>query len=756
MLVQEKYNRFPWLISAFFAAARIGFHIFLMIVVAVDLSHSLPVSPGIKGFGAATTAGSGRHTSPAHTQVYFIDSLSDSGPGTLRECMEGQEARTCVFEVSGYIDLASKIVISSPYITVAGQTAPEPGIHVRGATIAITTHDVLIQHISVRPGDGPGENPKERHGILISGGNAFNVVVDHLSLTWAIDENISSYLPIHDSTFSNLLVAECLHYSIHPEGPHSEGFLLDKTAERVSIHDNLMALNNDRNIRTKEESDIEYINNLVYGWGGTSGWNQFNMVAPVATPPVPGCKLNFVGNYYKPAPFSPRYQCIYSSVLVPPTTQIFAQDNICVTRPTNEGDEWLITSLPVSMRRYEPVASSSDVTWRIPTDTYEAVSANAGARNWNRFSADTRIVSDVTNGTGSLKDCIEGCSRSIGGWPEITQAYRQLTLPLSPDDDEDGDGYTNLENYLFHFLDNGEPPPENTPTPSGTPTEPPTPTSSHTPTATPTPSETPAEFPTPTATPTTTSTASVTATDTATPSPTIELTNTPSSTPSNTPTSTPTSTQDAATATSTATATPTFTSSQTHTATPTRTSTYSPTATASPTRTATTTPTITITATVTATPTLTPPGVSYYPNLLTIITGTYSAGGLNSLKSVDADTYSVKAVLYSGNYITDWHGRTTISTPRDSVSSIDFIFTGRYSVDSVLQKIYLYNYETDLWEIVDTRQVGKGSDVTVSIRVSNNPRRYIETNGKIRMRIKGSKLSKTFYCWANYLSWKVR
>jgi len=118
----------------------------------------LPVVPGLKGFGANTRAGRGG-------AVYRVTNLAAKGAGSLRACIDAVGPRTCIFEVSGTIALTSNLVVRNPYLTIAGQTAPSPGILVRGGAIVIVAHDVLLQHVHVRAGDVSTKPRTRRAGV---------------------------------------------------------------------------------------------------------------------------------------------------------------------------------------------------------------------------------------------------------------------------------------------------------------------------------------------------------------------------------------------------------------------------------------------------------------------------------------------------------------------------------------------------------------------------------------------------------------
>ena len=164
--------------------------------------RSLPIIPGAAGFGMETPAGSGRHLDEPQTRVIKVTNLNPTGPGSLREALEAEGPRVVVFEVSGNIDFTpyGSLGIKHPYVTVAGQTAPSPGITLQACELHIRTHDVLMQHIRIRVGDllkpyHPLRNKagwtqwSERDNMKVNGER---IVIDHCSFSWATDENVQS------------------------------------------------------------------------------------------------------------------------------------------------------------------------------------------------------------------------------------------------------------------------------------------------------------------------------------------------------------------------------------------------------------------------------------------------------------------------------------------------------------------------------------------------------------------------------------
>lgn len=181
----------------------------------------IPAFPGAEGGGAFTPGGRGG-------KVFVVTSLADSGPGTLREACEAGGARTIVFNVAGIIQLEKPISLRAPYVTIAGQTAPGDGICVAGETFAVDTHDVIIRHMRFRR----GATDVTRRDDALSGDPMGNVIIDHCSVSWGLDENISLYrnmftanensdrekLPAANITIQNTISSEGLDTYNHAFG----------------------------------------------------------------------------------------------------------------------------------------------------------------------------------------------------------------------------------------------------------------------------------------------------------------------------------------------------------------------------------------------------------------------------------------------------------------------------------------------------------------------------------------------------------
>ena len=390
-----------------------------------DLGY-LPVFPGAMGHGTETRAGRGG-------QIIKVTNLNDSGAGSLRAAIDTSGARIIVFEVGGTINLSSDLNIRNPYVTIAGQTAPSPGISLRGAGVRISTNDVLLQHIRIRPGDGSsGPSASNRDSLQVLGPNARNVVVDHVSASWAVDENMSTWYALNNVTFSNNLIAEALHASIHPKGPHSMGLLIGEGARNVTLAGNLFAHNNDRNPRLKGDVSAVVLNNLFYN--ASAAYGSFSSIGCNQGPNTVSVEGNvfLAGPNTKTGAAGTKVESAASS-----GTKVYFKDNRA------PGISHYSTSYQVSSR---PVWHKSLVA--LPSGEVESrVTAFAGARPADRDPVDARIINQVRNRTGKIINS----QSEVGGWPNLTATKRTFAIPASPNADSNGNGYTNIEEVLHQM-----------------------------------------------------------------------------------------------------------------------------------------------------------------------------------------------------------------------------------------------------------------------------------------------------------------
>jgi pectate lyase len=433
-------------------------------------SDALPAFPGAEGFGATTVGGRGG-------RVIEVTSLSDAGSGSLREAVEAAGPRVIVFRVAGTIELKSTLVVENPYVTIAGQTAPGAGITLRGvdaaveSLIRVATHDVVIRYLTFRAGPPSAGDALEI--FATSAHDTYNVVIDHNSLSWAVNRNLATWYDAHDISIQWNIFSEGLNCSIHPKGCHSKGVLLggyasdenkDKPgAHNISLHHNLMAHNGERNPYIEAAGVIDVVNNVAYNAFGT--FSHIDMVDQVAPDFV-----NYIGNYYKPGPSTEAKFGI--KTLNAGQTGIYAQGNIGPNRETDDLPETDI--IHPDSRKYAVTQPfpAAPISAQTALQAYETVLAETGANQGlscdgtyfpRRDAIDARIVREVEEGTGRVIDD----PSEVGGWLEIPAAspcddsdhdgmfdlweQNHGFDPANPADalsDADGDGYTNLEEFL--------------------------------------------------------------------------------------------------------------------------------------------------------------------------------------------------------------------------------------------------------------------------------------------------------------------
>jgi hypothetical protein len=419
--------------------------------------QALPVIPGSAGFGMETKAGRGG-------TVYKVTNLGADGAGSLKACIDASVPRTCVFEVSGTIRITSDLTIRNGQLRIAGQTAPSPGIMIRGAAIKVTASDVLIQHIRVRTGDDPnGPNPDNRDSLKIEGAPTKpvqNVVIDHCSFSWALDETASTWGPHDNITFTNNIFGEPLNESLHPQYdgtgvmPHGYGVLFGPAdGSSITFVGNLMAHIVARNPLSRA-TELVMVNNVVYDRGkiGVDLQSQDGRVS----------KTSVVGNEFLRGPsFSRDTRPIIvrtsSRYSLLPGSRVYVYDNSAPDSGSSYSALVTLTGgdvIPNLMTQTNAPVWNTGLVARKTTDSavYNRVLSFAGARPTDRDSVDKRIVASVRNRNGQIINCVSPngttrCNKNAGGWPTLAQNRRTLTLP-SNQASIASNGYSNLENWL--------------------------------------------------------------------------------------------------------------------------------------------------------------------------------------------------------------------------------------------------------------------------------------------------------------------
>lgn len=393
----------------------------LMAAVSYGAASEKSVFPGAEGFGVETPAGRGG-------RIIKVTTLRPNGPGSLHEAIAAKGPRIVVFEVGGVIDLGlSRLRISEPYLTIAGQTAPEPGITIIRGGLEIATHDVLIQHLRVRPGDGYPLSRKgwEPDGITTAGKNAYNVVLDHCSVTWSIDENISASgerllgpeFTSRRITISHCLIAEALSQATHSKGEHSKGSLIHDYCQDIAVIKNFYAHNMDRNPYFKAYSTGVIVNNLIYNPGKAAIHVNYVEKEWAGSGKKPAnARVSVVGNVMvygvntKP-----------SLPLIGGRGDVYGDDNLAVQA---DGKPAAMVSYSVHQLQARPVWT--ETVQVLPSEeVVDYILKNAGAWPARRDPIDARIIQDFQERKGRIIDSQE----EVGGYPHYPETRHTLNIP---------------------------------------------------------------------------------------------------------------------------------------------------------------------------------------------------------------------------------------------------------------------------------------------------------------------------------------
>ncbi|OGI89794.1 hypothetical protein A3B01_00340, partial [Candidatus Nomurabacteria bacterium RIFCSPLOWO2_01_FULL_41_52b] len=390
--------------------------------------------PGCQGFGCETVGGRGG-------QVIKVTNLNDSGAGSLRAALEASGPRIIVFETSGTIELKSTLFVRNPYFTIAGQTAPSPGITLKNYPLFVETHDGLIQHIRSRPGDEINES---KDAFVNYRNQSYNLVYDHVSMSWGTDETFDvgpgQGLIERNITLSNSIISEALDWK--SDNP-SRASLVYQNTHYVSFLNNLFAHNKDRNPTAKGDTRTAIINNLFYNTA-TGGATLFSNPEFLAKPSY-GAVVN---NHYIRGPDTPTTYYSVRSRDLDKGSQVFISGNIREGNPAIDEFATIadtfdprVAQWPANLR---PVPN---LITRPASEVKDYVLANAGARPADRDSVDIRAINDVRNRTGK----IIVSQSEVGGWPTLAVNQRIFNIPSNPNGDSDNDGYTNIEEILHQM-----------------------------------------------------------------------------------------------------------------------------------------------------------------------------------------------------------------------------------------------------------------------------------------------------------------
>jgi hypothetical protein len=453
----------------------------------------IPAFPGAEGGGAYSFGGRGG-------RVLVVTNLNDSGPGSLREACEQGGARIVVFNVSGIIHLKSPLIVRAPYITLAGQTAPGDGICIAGESLWVNTHDFVVRHLRFRR----GETWVGRRDDSFGGNPVGNILIDHCSASWGLDENISFYrhmfdpedgskekkLPTVNVTIQNTISSQALDTYNHSFGSTLGG-------ENCTFMRNLWANNAGRNPSIGWNGVFHFVNNVVYNWvHRTADGGDYTAL------------YNFINNYYKPGPLTPKNASVGHRILKPESGRsklgysvfgrVYANGNIVEGFPEVSADNWKggiqVQEKPNTdgytekMKWNEPFPIDNPFPILSAQEAYNFVLENVGATFPKRDIVDQRVIEQIRTGkvyydesvkpedfyqfehrrlpADSYKKGIITDVKQVGGYPEYKGTpYKdsdndgmpdewEKKYGLNPNDSSDavkdmnGDGYTNIEKYI--------------------------------------------------------------------------------------------------------------------------------------------------------------------------------------------------------------------------------------------------------------------------------------------------------------------
>lgn len=479
------------------------FMMFVALTAAAQFK-SAPAFPGAEGFGRYVTGGRGG-------TIYHVTNLNDSGAGSLREGVKKSGKRIIVFDVAGTIELKSALKIQNDNITILGQTAPGDGICLKNYTFGIFANNVIIRFIRCRMGNeikaADGSTAVEDDAMNAyqkDGSNKTGIIIDHCSMSWSVDE-CGSFYGNKEFTLQWCILAESLVNGGHTKGAHGYGGIWG--GESAAFHHNLLAHHDSRNPRFDHgyvstlAGPVDYINNVVYNWGGNSTYGGENK---------PGCaakKFNMVNNYYKPGPFTVAQNKTTKRLLNPTTKcsncnssdqynivpgKFFINGNIVngtaatvsttnIAFDSGYSLDKFKTNCVLSARAKssaQDFSSYSTISMQSAEGAFNKVVSFAGA-SLSRDRVDADVCEDTKTGTAKYKGSISKRAgliddpQDVGGWPVLKGTKAEDTdndgIPdawekengLNPNDASDASTfsldpkgyYTNIEVYANSLVE---------------------------------------------------------------------------------------------------------------------------------------------------------------------------------------------------------------------------------------------------------------------------------------------------------------
>jgi len=406
----------------------------LVLSLFIQSAFSQLAFPGSEGFGSES-----RHAyqTEAEPKILKVTSLKEYGPNTLRWAISQDYPRIIVFDVSGIIHLSRDLYIRNPYLFIAGQSAPFPGITITNGTLFIRSHNILIQGLKLRYGV-----QTDRKQDCISIGSArnstYNIIVDHCSVSWGLDENIGIAGTHYGITVSNCIISE----GIDTKNGNAYGLLAYDNGE-LSILKNLFIHNSDRNPLIKGESEKSLVyNNLIYNsdthciyFGHKEEGNS-------------KFEISAINNYYIQGEHNRNSNIITFSDRISSNAKAFLAGNIVENRIRKQWERgYTFNPVGSSIIASKPLFEHPH-TNIIPTSEIKTlVLNNCGAFPFNRDSIDDRLINEVITKTGKRIRTPD----EVGGFVKSNNTHH-LTIPNKAHEDEDKNGFTNIEEWLNELL----------------------------------------------------------------------------------------------------------------------------------------------------------------------------------------------------------------------------------------------------------------------------------------------------------------
>lgn len=376
-------------------------------------------------------------------EIIRVTSLANDGPGTLRTALAVDGPKIIVFEVGGVIDLEGReLQITGSDITIAGQTAPSPGISILRGGFVISGQDIILQHLRVRPGDLDEAVRSGRDIDALTTIGAKNIVVDHCSFSWATDENLSAsskrFLGADHAEwrenasnhilYSNNIIAEGLAESTHAKGEHSKGSLIHDHVNNIVIYQNLYSSNFERSPLFKGDVSGAIVNNLIYNPGQRAVHYNLQSIEWEGQPHQTG-EMDLISNVLK---YGPSTEAGLPLLMLGGVgdLKVFDRDNIAVDRWGNDAPRrGSYETGPAKIIDVDAPLNSISGLEILPSEYVEDhVLRYAGARAWDRDVNDVRVLADAAEGRGKIINS----QNEVGGYP-VFEATRLAFDPAEWD-----------------------------------------------------------------------------------------------------------------------------------------------------------------------------------------------------------------------------------------------------------------------------------------------------------------------------------